>query len=84
MGLYRHFDQHHDKIASMNIRQTLNQLARSRSDKILGGVCGGIGKSTDTPPWLWRAIFVAVALGFGTGILIYLVLWAFMPVREEW
>jgi phage shock protein C len=66
----------------MDFRQTLNQLGRSKSDRILGGVCAGIAKGTDTPAWLWRVIFVVVSLAFGGGILVYLALWAFMPIRD--
>lgn len=67
----------------MQIKDTLNRLARSPTDRILGGVCAGLGESTQTPPWLWRAGFVLAALGFGTGVLLYLVLWIFMPVRDH-
>lgn len=63
----------------MQIKETLNRLTRSPSDRILGGVCAGFGQATETPPWLWRAGFVIAALGFGTGILAYVVLWIFMP-----
>ena len=67
----------------MQIKQTLNRLGRSRNDQMLGGVCAGFAEETQTPPWLWRAGFVLLALGLGTGVLIYLVLWFFMPFRDE-
>jgi phage shock protein C len=67
----------------MQIKQTLNRLARSRHDRILGGVCAGFAETTQTPPWLWRAGFVLAALGFGTGLLLYAVLWIFMPIRDR-
>ncbi len=65
----------------MQIKQTLNQLGRSRQDQMIGGVCAGFAEATGTPAWLWRAGFLLAAIGFGTGVLVYLVLWALMPVR---
>ncbi len=58
------------------------QLARSRSDRWLGGVCGGLGRHTDLPAWAWRLIFTLVALYFGSGILFYLLLWIFLPLES--
>jgi phage shock protein C len=57
----------------------LYQLARSRRDRMLGGVCGGLGKQTDLPAWAWRIIFVLTFLYFGAGLVIYLLLWIFLP-----
>jgi phage shock protein C len=57
----------------------LYQLARSRSDRMLGGVCGGLGKQTDLPAWAWRLIFVLTFIYFGAGLVIYLLLWIFLP-----
>ncbi|MGA8706643.1 MAG: PspC domain-containing protein [Steroidobacteraceae bacterium] len=60
-------------------RSFLQQLARSRSDRFLGGVCGGLGRHTDLPSWAWRVIFCLTTLYFGAGLLIYLLLWLFLP-----
>jgi phage shock protein C len=57
----------------------LHQLTRSRSDRMIGGVCGGLGKHTDLPTWAWRVIFCLTLLYFGAGVLIYLLLWMFLP-----
>jgi len=57
----------------------LHQLARSRTDRIIGGVCGGLGRHTDLPSWAWRVIFCLTLLYFGAGLLIYLLLWIFLP-----
>jgi phage shock protein C len=57
----------------------LQQLARSRRDRIIGGVCGGLGNSTDLPSWAWRVIFCLTLLYFGAGLLIYILLWIFLP-----
>jgi phage shock protein C len=57
----------------------LHQLSRSRTDRMLGGVCGGLGRQTDLPTWAWRLIFVLTFIYFGAGLLIYLLLWVFLP-----
>ena len=54
-------------------------LRRSRSDRILGGVCGGLAHYFDTDPLLIRLIFIVITLAQGAGILLYLVLWVVMP-----
>jgi len=64
------------------IRSFLQQLARSRSDRFIGGVCGGLGHHTDLPPWAWRVMFSLTLLYFGTGLLIYLLLWLFLPLEN--
>lgn len=61
----------------------LRRLSRSRSDRLLGGVCGGFGKHTDVPSWGWRVIFCAISLYFGAGILLYLLLWLFLPLEPS-
>jgi phage shock protein C len=60
-------------------RSFLQQLARSRTDRVFGGVCGGLGHSTDLPSWAWRVIFCLTLLYFGAGLLIYILLWIFLP-----
>jgi phage shock protein C len=60
-------------------RSFLHQLARSRTDRVIGGVCGGLGQSTDLPSWAWRVIFCLTLLYFGVGLLIYILLWIFLP-----
>jgi phage shock protein C len=57
----------------------LHQLARSRRDRFVGGVCGGLGQHTDLPSWAWRVIFCLTSLYFGVGFLIYVLLWVFLP-----
>jgi len=60
----------------------LQRLARSRYDRYLGGVCGGLGRHTDLPPWAWRVIFCVVTIYFGAGILFYVLLWLFLPLES--
>ncbi|MEQ8358399.1 MAG: PspC domain-containing protein [Cytophagales bacterium] len=58
---------------------TEKRLTRSRGDRIIAGVCGGLAKYFGLDPVLIRVIFLIALLGFGTGLLPYLVLWIVMP-----
>jgi phage shock protein C len=55
-------------------------LTRSALDRVLGGVCGGIGSYLGVSGWWVRAAFIALALTtFGFGVLLYALLWAIIP-----
>jgi phage shock protein PspC (stress-responsive transcriptional regulator) len=56
------------------------QLRRSSTDKVIGGVAGGLARYSGIDPLLWRVGFVALAFAGGTGVLVYLLLWLLMPV----
>jgi phage shock protein C len=57
----------------------LHRLRRSTRDRVIGGVCGGLGEHTSLPSWAWRVIFCVAVLYFGIGLLLYLLLWIFIP-----
>ena len=61
------------------IVSAVNSFRRSRTDRVIGGVCGGIGRATGVESWVWRLIFVALFLCAGAGLLAYLLLWIFVP-----
>lgn len=58
------------------------RLYRSENDKMLGGVCGGIAAYLRIDSSIVRIIFALLTLGFGTGILVYLVLWIVLPPKS--
>src|SRR6056297_1470342 len=60
-----------------------NKLYRSHKDKVIAGVCGGIGEYFDVDPLLVRLIFVLSALFGGSGVFVYLLLWLFIPASPE-
>lgn len=55
------------------------RLTLSTSDKMIGGVCGGIAAYFNVDPTLVRLIAVVLALVGGGGILAYLLAWLIMP-----
>lgn len=59
--------------------EAINALRRSRADRWLGGVCGGIARMTGVQAWVWRMVFVLLALCAGTGLFAYLLMWVLIP-----
>lgn len=58
------------------------RLYRSRSDAMLGGVCGGLGDYFDIDSNIIRLVFAVLTLISGVGLLLYLAVWLIVP-REE-
>ena len=58
------------------------KLYRSTKDKVLAGVCGGLGEYFDVDPTLIR-ILTAALCTTGTGLLLYIVAAVVMPERVE-
>lgn len=55
------------------------ELRRSTTDRMAGGVCGGLADYTGIDSVLWRVGFVGLTVAGGAGILVYLLLWVLMP-----
>jgi phage shock protein C len=63
--------------------ETPKKLYRSRKNKILAGVCGGIAEYFNQDPTIIRIIFAILFLGFGIGLLAYIVAWVLIPVNPS-
>lgn len=59
------------------------KLKRSRREKILAGVCGGVADYFSLDPVLVRLLWAAFALLEGAGILLYIVAWIVMPEGDD-
>jgi len=57
----------------------LNRLRLSNTDRWIAGVCGGIAAVTGVESFVWRLIFVLGLFLGGFTLLLYLVLWIFVP-----
>ena len=57
----------------------LRRLTKSKTDVWLGGVCGGLGEHTPLPSWVWRLVFLLLLCWYGTGVLLYVLLWICVP-----
>jgi phage shock protein PspC (stress-responsive transcriptional regulator) len=61
---------------------TVRKLTRSSSDKLIGGVAGGLGRYFGVDPILFRIAFVVLMFAGGVGILAYIALLAFVPADD--
>ena len=55
------------------------RLCRSRTNRKLAGVCGGLAQYFNADATLIRVLFVVLALLGGPGIVIYLLMWILVP-----
>jgi phage shock protein PspC (stress-responsive transcriptional regulator) len=59
------------------------RLTRSRADRVIGGVCGGLGRYFNLDPLLFRIGAVALVFLGGAGILLYLAMLLLVPNEDE-
>ncbi len=59
------------------------RLTRSLNDRMIGGVCGGLGQYLDMDPTIVRLLFVLLALCGGHGVLIYLIMFLVIPSEPQ-
>ena len=60
-----------------------HKLYRSRDDRMIGGVCGGLGDFFGMDPTLIRLLFVLLTLFGGSGILVYIFMWLIVPEESQ-
>lgn len=59
------------------------KLMRTNDDRMIGGVCGGLGRYLKIDPVLVRLAFVLLTLSGGAGPLVYLLLLILMPLDSD-
>ena len=59
----------------------IKRLYRSRDERMLAGVCGGLAEYLHADPTLIRLVFVVFGLAGGPGIIAYLLFWIIMPLE---
>lgn len=58
------------------------RLYRSKKNRIIAGICGGLGEYLDVDPTIIRLIWVfLVIFGMGSGILLYIIAWIIIPEK---
>ena len=63
----------------IHVKSKKKRLYRSRKNRVIAGVCGGLAEYLDVDPTLVRLAWVAFTLLGGSGILIYIVFWIVVP-----
>jgi phage shock protein C len=57
-------------------------VRRSRSERVIAGVCGGVGRYLGVDPVLLRIAFIILALANGLGVVAYVVAWVAIPEEQ--
>jgi phage shock protein PspC (stress-responsive transcriptional regulator) len=60
---------------------TARRLYRSRTDKKIAGVCGGLATYFGIDPVIPRLIWVVAILAWGAGLLAYVICWIVIPME---
>ena len=60
----------------------MKKIYRSKKYRKIAGVCGGLGEYFDIDPIIFRMLFIALFLNGGAGLLIYILMWIFVPVKK--
>ncbi len=69
---------------SKSEKTATKKLYRSRKDKVIAGICGGLGEYTEIDSTVIRIIWILlILLSFGTGLLFYLLAWIIIPKEPE-
>ena len=58
---------------------SIRRLYRSRTNRKIAGVCGGLGAYFNIDPVFIRIVWVVLILGAGVGLLAYLICWLVIP-----
>jgi phage shock protein C len=75
----------------LEISDTLNdreahmtkKFYRSKKDRVIAGVCGGIAEYFDIDPIIVRLIALSLVLSAGGGIIAYIIAWIAVPIEPE-
>lgn len=57
----------------------MKRLYRSRTNRIIAGVCGGIADYTNIDPTVIRLLWLLLSLFWGSGIIAYIIAWIIIP-----
>lgn len=60
-------------------RKSYRRMYRDPDNRVLGGVCGGLGAYTGLDPIIFRLAFALALLAYGTGTLVYILMWIIIP-----
>ncbi|TXH47263.1 MAG: PspC domain-containing protein [Burkholderiaceae bacterium] len=68
---------------SPDLPARINSLRRSRQDRWLGGVCGGLEQVSGLAAWIWRLLFLMALVCAGSGFLVYVLMWLLVPEEDQ-
>lgn len=59
------------------------KLVRSRKERKIAGICGGLAQHFSVDPVWIRLIFVLFFFAGGTALIVYLIMWLIVPLEPE-
>ncbi len=63
--------------------ESMKRLYRSRKERVIAGICGGIAQYMNLDPTLIRLVAVLLIMLPGAGLLAYAILWIVIPLEDE-
>ena len=67
--------------SKMETNKNTKKLYRSKRNRLIAGVCGGLGKYFNIDPTIVRLVWLLFIFAGGSGILAYLIAWIIIPER---
>lgn len=62
----------------------MKRLYRSKNERVLGGICAGLGEHLGVDPTVIRLLWAALSLlSLGTGIIVYILAWIIIPEKPD-
>jgi phage shock protein C len=71
-----------DRPAGQPERAGSRRLTRSRTDRVIAGVCGGFAAYSGIDATIVRLVMVLLAVLGGSGVLLYLLAWVIVPAED--
>lgn len=65
------------------MEEKTKKLYRSRTERVVFGVCGGLGKYFNIDPILFRFLFILLFLADGIGLFLYIIMAVIVPVEPK-
>ncbi|VVB62490.1 PspC domain protein [uncultured archaeon] len=59
------------------------KLYRSRKNRVIAGICGGLAEYFDIDPIIVRLITLILVLSFGAGLIVYIIAWIVVPEEPD-
>jgi len=72
-----------EKTKANKSTESTKRLVRPEDNRIIAGVCSGLGNFFSVDPTVIRIIFILITVFGGSGILLYFVLWLIMPAEKS-
>lgn len=60
----------------------MRRIHRSATNKVIAGVCGGLGDYFNIDPVVLRVVWALSVLALGVGLLLYIVCWILIPMGK--